>query len=434
MWDYDTIEMERQQFPSVLELLSGKFIRHSPEFYYWRIKNRRQEIKKHPEQIALYDDLAVACSKTGAHQKGIDLMFKKDSLRPGMYETYSNIGTFYIFAGKLKKALEYIDKALSVNENAHFGREIYQKYLVEYLLSKTYKGKVLLPLDAQFYAYPQDYFSKLNKNNFYGFLIKKYNQKYRKNLKELPEEELSKAIVGIMGMMKFADHNSPILLEVLGDLLFNTGNRVASRHLACRAYLKASRVVEDSGSKEVYRKRTAFLLAVQYADNHENSRKKFMDIELLEKLFDKECEQGDEFYKQIQTDELNWIKKGVDVDLAFAEKYYNSPQTAVRDFEGLLHVSEMRKKYINDTIIGKKMDYRPVFVYSGNPVDSMNIILMDSLFERNLIVEIPDDSLLNKKDSIIEIEKPEKQLNYFLVIGSGLFLLFFAGFVLTKKK
>jgi hypothetical protein len=30
MWDYDTIKMERTRFPSTLELITGKFLRHSP--------------------------------------------------------------------------------------------------------------------------------------------------------------------------------------------------------------------------------------------------------------------------------------------------------------------------------------------------------------------------------------------------------------------
>ncbi len=36
-WDYDTIRRERTRFPGTLELLTGKFLRHSPEFYGWRV-------------------------------------------------------------------------------------------------------------------------------------------------------------------------------------------------------------------------------------------------------------------------------------------------------------------------------------------------------------------------------------------------------------
>jgi len=33
LWDYDTLAMERQKFPDALELITGKFLRHSKPFY-----------------------------------------------------------------------------------------------------------------------------------------------------------------------------------------------------------------------------------------------------------------------------------------------------------------------------------------------------------------------------------------------------------------
>ncbi len=35
LWDTDTLQMERQRFPDALELITGKFLRHSREFYDW---------------------------------------------------------------------------------------------------------------------------------------------------------------------------------------------------------------------------------------------------------------------------------------------------------------------------------------------------------------------------------------------------------------
>ena len=65
MWDYDTLKMERSRFPDTLELITGKFLRHSPEFYQWRIKDREQRLKDHPSELGLYDDLGVAYDKIG---------------------------------------------------------------------------------------------------------------------------------------------------------------------------------------------------------------------------------------------------------------------------------------------------------------------------------------------------------------------------------
>src|SRR5687768_12330427 len=44
LWDSDTIKMERSRFPGTLELITGKFLRHSPEFYEWRIRDRLKRL------------------------------------------------------------------------------------------------------------------------------------------------------------------------------------------------------------------------------------------------------------------------------------------------------------------------------------------------------------------------------------------------------
>lgn len=129
LWDTDTLEMERQKFPTTLELITGKFLRHSPQFYQWRIDDRQKKLTADPERVEYYDDLAVAHDKLGRPEQAIELMLKKDQIKPGLYETHANLATFYIHAGDLQKGLEEVDKALAINPDAHFGREKYQKYL-----------------------------------------------------------------------------------------------------------------------------------------------------------------------------------------------------------------------------------------------------------------------------------------------------------------
>lgn len=395
LWDYDTIEMERVQFPSVLELLAGTFVRHSSEFYYWRVKDRQHKLKQYPDSLALYDDLAVAYSKIGEHEKAIELMQQKEKLQPNLYETYSNLGTFYIFSGDLKEALNYIEKALKINQNAHFGREIYQKHLVEYLLSKMKNGKIQFPLDTHFYNYPQDHFNKVSEHNFYGFLLEKHNQKAKKSEKYLPDNELEKSIIGVMGMMHFADHNSPILLELLGDLLFGRGDRLGARHLASRAYLKASYQIQDSNVKAIYFKRVAFLLATQYA----NEKQEFLNLENVQKLLDEEIKLGDLFYQQIKKDELDWIKQGKDVDAEFSKKYYDTNLLPQRIQDGVGR-GKVDMEYLKTDVAAFKLDYRPVPKYEVNDLDSTRKYLLDSLFERKLILEVKEDSIFREKTDV----------------------------------
>ncbi|MDB5388384.1 MAG: hypothetical protein JWM11_4030, partial [Planctomycetaceae bacterium] len=146
IWDYDTLKQEQSRFPKVLELITGKFLRHSKEFYEWRIQDRLTRLKREPSNLAWHDDLAVAYEKTGQHAKAIETMLEKEKLKPGEYETYANLGTFHILAGDFELGLPLIDKALAINPNAHFGREKYQKWLVEYALSRRIGNQLNFPL------------------------------------------------------------------------------------------------------------------------------------------------------------------------------------------------------------------------------------------------------------------------------------------------
>src|SRR5262245_46406128 len=74
LWDWDTLQMERRRFPGTLEMITGKFARHSPAFYEWRVQDRAKRMHSSAEDPALADDLAVAYSKLGRHAEGIALL------------------------------------------------------------------------------------------------------------------------------------------------------------------------------------------------------------------------------------------------------------------------------------------------------------------------------------------------------------------------
>ncbi len=54
-------------------------------------------------------------------------------------------------------------------------------------------------------------------------------------------------------MMRCADHDNPILLEGLGDLLQHSENQISAMQLAARSYLQASYVVTDKGAARSFR-------------------------------------------------------------------------------------------------------------------------------------------------------------------------------------
>src|SRR5262245_6691764 len=93
MLDHDTLRQERARFPHALELITGKFLRHSKEAYEWRIRDRTARLASDPKNLALLDDLAVAYQKVGDTAKAIEVMATADRLAPGRYETLANLGT-----------------------------------------------------------------------------------------------------------------------------------------------------------------------------------------------------------------------------------------------------------------------------------------------------------------------------------------------------
>lgn len=46
-------------------------------------------------------------------------MQAKERIQPDLDETYPNVGTFLIYPGELAEARSCIEKALSINANAH---------------------------------------------------------------------------------------------------------------------------------------------------------------------------------------------------------------------------------------------------------------------------------------------------------------------------
>ena len=68
----DTLRQERELFPDVLETITGKFVRHSPAFYEWQIRDRQTRLAADPNDPALADDLAMAFIATKQFTKAIE--------------------------------------------------------------------------------------------------------------------------------------------------------------------------------------------------------------------------------------------------------------------------------------------------------------------------------------------------------------------------
>lgn len=311
LWDYDTLRQERARFPSALELITGKFLRHSPEFYQWRIEDRLKKLESSPKELTLHDDLAVAYQKTGRHEEAVATMLAKEQIQPGLYETYANLGTFHVLAGDFQQGLPYIEKALAINPDAHFGRERYQKWLVEYALSRQQDGKLVLPLVSD------------RMYNFQSFL------ESQRSGRSLADRQA--AVKGILGMMRFANHANPLLLEALGDVLIampDSRDNPSSdaKRLAATAYLKASYEVEDETAKEAYRELAEMALLQQLGRGSNQLTLFDFEDELTRQLADAES-----WYSELRQRELDWIESGQDADVEFDRLYQDEPTSIDTD-------------------------------------------------------------------------------------------------------
>ncbi|QDT62950.1 hypothetical protein [Calycomorphotria hydatis] len=314
LWDYDTLQMERERFPGVLEVMVGKFLRHSDEWYEWRIEDRQEKLAKveageleltKEEQARLYDDWAVALSKLGRDDEAIAVIDKKAAAFPetGQYETHANRGTFLIHAGRLEEGIAEIDKALAINPDAHFGREKYQKLLVEYVLSK----RELKTEWDQSTPFHKEYFS------------------FSKFIEEQDDADYESAIQGIVGMMRFGEYRSPVLLDALGDLLRfrlygENENDLSNdaKMLAARSYLLAAQYSDSEEKQQFWREAADDAVFYQSIGDGQNKRIPLADIELQ---LTRELEEAERWFEGVRKAELFWINNADDPDAAYWKKY-----------------------------------------------------------------------------------------------------------------
>jgi hypothetical protein len=306
IWDTDTLAAEKERLPEIEALITGTFPRHSHEFHEWRRDKCKQLIGNHAAQVHTYDDLAVSLHKLGDHKAAIQIMQAKELLFPGLYETRSNLGTFYIYTGDLDEALKWIDEALAINPNAHFGREKYQRWLVEWLQERQKTGvRKLSPEDFELRAEGIPY-------GFAEFVARKEHAASGQIEKtEITLHQLDDAIFGISGMMRFADFDNPLLLEALGDLLMAGHVRTNAALLSCLCYLQASRKA-DSDLEKARLRASAEAAGIITPD---------FKLERYMKLLDTGLAKGLKSAESIRKDEMAWIAAGIDASAEFQKKY-----------------------------------------------------------------------------------------------------------------
>lgn len=320
-WDTETLLQERSRFPTALEIIVGKFPRHSKAYYQWRLQDRLEKIKQSGANDLLLDDIAVSYEKLGRYDEAIQVATEQLQRNPDRYESLANLGTFLIHSGKFQAGLVQIEKAIEVNPSAHFGREKYQVILVKYVLSRRSDDGLELPLAQERFKGTEGRYDL----PFYDFLKQNLSDGTENSVSS---QELDEAAKGILGMMRFSRHDSPILLEALGELQ----EAMSARQLAYRAYMSASFHAEDAEAKARYE--TLAKNVVEWSrESWRHVKGVSVSEEELAEDFRSERADADEWYAKLVADERKWIAMGEPVDQRFNEKYREIPDAIVTDPE-----------------------------------------------------------------------------------------------------
>ena len=168
LWDEDTLAAEAQgKIADVVHIIAGRFERNPPLYYEMRLKRSAARIAADPDDLPAYDDAGVACDRLGRGDEAIAWMEKKvkrlDAAKPAegkapeldehRYRYLANVGTFWVHRwarsgadrskiDEVKTARDFIAKAIALNPDAHFGREVYQLKALDWIINPVHHGQV----------------------------------------------------------------------------------------------------------------------------------------------------------------------------------------------------------------------------------------------------------------------------------------------------
>lgn len=155
-WDMDTLSMEAKGMPGTVDAIVGRFERNPDLYYEMRVARVTVAVAETPDDLNLYDDLAIANDRLGRSDEAFEWLEKKHALltdtdpdrlrKDDWYRYFANIGTVRVHKWlrdggpedrieELEQAISEIGEAVAINPDAHFGREWVQLGLMRSVLS-----------------------------------------------------------------------------------------------------------------------------------------------------------------------------------------------------------------------------------------------------------------------------------------------------------
>ena len=215
LWDSDTLDTELRGLPDAFDLVVGRWHRHGDAYYQERVDRLagRSDLA-----LAEFDDLAVACEHLDRRDDAIAAMQAKAAVlatapdEEHRYRYHANLGTFFAHAGRFDEALVELRRAVAINPDAHFGREVFQIELIEYVAAA--KADPVLWTESSFLRHA-------------GYRLGSYSQHIAlPDISSDGQRELSweRAYEGVGGMLRFGGLEGPELYRTLGELFLEKGH------------------------------------------------------------------------------------------------------------------------------------------------------------------------------------------------------------------
>jgi tetratricopeptide (TPR) repeat protein len=276
------------RFAMVNDVIHERFPRHGRAYYEEGNRQVRRDLaaRKLPDgkdqdadvrYFGLIDDLGAGLDYLGQNLEAARLLRDKLKLQqelglkgPDLYTTYANLGTFLSHAHlrlaqqgdvnarkTVHEGVELIRKSIEVNPQAHFGREIWQAVLGEFLEAAFEKPEVLVTYDfigdrwdgptyslSDTRPYGHDYIYIRGPESFdadqgYRDFISRVGAegKWQNAVKSSHHERVAfdEPTLGIIGIWRLGSGANPHFALAIGEIML----RVGQRYIAWCAYERA---------------------------------------------------------------------------------------------------------------------------------------------------------------------------------------------------
>lgn len=346
------------RFVMVHDVIHERFPRHGQAYYRERNRLTRQKIAnaKPNEDLALLDDLAVGTELAGDHDEAIRLMRAKlkrqidrGDPRSSLYPTYANLGTFLILGpfrqvrpgndddkATLREGLDCIQTAIKINPDSHFGREVWQAAIIEYMIALYHDPETLLRVDMIGNDLKYDaYFGApmirsrsrfmsngitesrvatayLSDRSVWKGEVWKNAAESRKAITQVGPANgavpFDEPTLGIIGMWRLGGGAHPYFAVALGETMMHVGQK----YIAWNAFERASRLAEFSWPDPALQER--FREHCRTRQKAIEDRLPSADIAKLRPAFDAELAFGLDYQRAYQQYEADQIAAGHSIE------------------------------------------------------------------------------------------------------------------------